>query len=237
MLIKRDLNLILPILCLLALVEILDIDLATMVGGFGLQYPLLSAFVKFALLGTLGEVIGLRICSGGYPLKGFGLLPKAVIWGLLGILIKIVFVIFASGVPTLLAQYGIEDAATLLSGPISTQKLIVALSVSVAMNLIFSPLLMTLHKITDLHIQQYQGRASSLIRPIAMSQILSQIDWQQLWSFVFKKTIPLFWIPAHTLTFLLPPEYRVLFAASLGVALGIILVLPAKRSVQLAGAQ
>ncbi|MBK5251987.1 MAG: hypothetical protein JJE29_05070 [Peptostreptococcaceae bacterium] len=44
-------------------------------------------------------------------------------------------------------------------------------------------------------------------------------------SFVLAKTIPFFWIPAHTLTFLLPGQYRVLAAAMLSIALGLILTL------------
>ncbi|WP_321415721.1 Mpv17/PMP22 family protein [uncultured Desulfobacter sp.] len=40
---------------------------------------------------------------------------------------------------------------------------------------------------------------------------------------MFKKTLPFFWIPAHTITFLLPPDFQVLFAAILGIVLGIIL--------------
>ncbi|MEH6470348.1 MAG: Mpv17/PMP22 family protein [Halopseudomonas sp.] len=236
MLIKSDFKLFLPIVCLLALAELLDLNLATLVGGLDQQYPLISAFVKFALLGTLGEVLGLRLSTGGYPLEKFGLIPKAITWGIMGVAIKIVFVIFASGVPALLVKYGIDDATSLLSGSVSAGKLIVAFSISVAMNVIFSPLLMTLHKITDLHIQQYQGSALSLIRPISVGRILNQIDWQQMWSFVFKKTIPFFWIPAHTLTFLLPPEHRVLFAALLGVMLGIILVLPGRGQPSLARA-
>jgi hypothetical protein len=43
------------------------------------------------------------------------------------------------------------------------------------------------------------------------------------WGFVFKKTIPLFWFPAHTITFLLPAHLQVLFAAVLSIFLGIIL--------------
>jgi hypothetical protein len=43
------------------------------------------------------------------------------------------------------------------------------------------------------------------------------------------KTIPIFWIPAHTITFLLPSEYRVLSAAFLSIALGTILAF-AKKS-------
>ncbi|NTV18536.1 MAG: Mpv17/PMP22 family protein, partial [Bacteroidales bacterium] len=41
--------------------------------------------------------------------------------------------------------------------------------------------------------------------------------------FVVGKTIPLFWIPAHTITFMLPDQYKVLFAASLSIVLGLIL--------------
>jgi hypothetical protein len=44
------------------------------------------------------------------------------------------------------------------------------------------------------------------------------------------KTIPLFWIPAHTITFSLPPEYRVLMASFLSIALGGILAFAKRRS-------
>lgn len=47
-------------------------------------------------------------------------------------------------------------------------------------------------------------------------------------NFVFKKTIPFFWYPAHTITFLLPGEMRVLFAAILGVVLGVLLAIAAR---------
>jgi hypothetical protein len=55
------------------------------------------------------------------------------------------------------------------------------------------------------------------------------LNWDRQWNFIFKKTIPLFWYPAHTITFMLPGEYRVLFAALLGVALGVILAIGAKK--------
>jgi hypothetical protein len=82
---------------------------------------------------------------------------------------------------------------------------------------------MTLHKITDTHIQQHQGRVKSLIIPMQVKNIISTLDWKRQWDFVFKKTIPLFWIPAHTLTFILPADFQVLFAALLSIALGLIL--------------
>jgi hypothetical protein len=61
-----------------------------------------------------------------------------------------------------------------------------------------------------------------------LGQVVAQIDWQDLVGFVCLRTIPSFWIPAHTVTFLLPPEYRVLYAAFLSIALGVVLAL-AKR--------
>ena len=56
-------------------------------------------------------------------------------------------------------------------------------------------------------------------------QIITHLDWDTQWNVVIKKTIPLFWFPAHTITFLLPAGLQVLFAAFLGVALGVILAL------------
>ena len=67
------------------------------------------------------------------------------------------------------------------------------------------------------------GSIKSLITPIPMTKIITGLNWNVQWNFVFKKTIPFFWIPAHTITFLLAPQYQVLFAALLGVMLGILL--------------
>ena len=58
---------------------------------------------------------------------------------------------------------------------------------------------------------------------------MQNLNWKVQWGFVFKKTIPLFWFPAHTITFLLPGEMRVLFAALLGVLLGVILSIAARK--------
>lgn len=62
-----------------------------------------------------------------------------------------------------------------------------------------------------------------------MGEIMQNLNWRVQWGFVFKKTIPFFWFPAHTITFLLPGEMRVLFAALLGVALGVILAVAARK--------
>ncbi|MEZ6853814.1 hypothetical protein [Halodesulfovibrio aestuarii] len=63
----------------------------------------------------------------------------------------------------------------------------------------------------------------SVIIPINMADRFKEIDWNIMWGLVLKKTIPFFWIPTHTITFLLPPDLRILFAAMLGLALNVIL--------------
>ena len=45
------------------------------------NHGLLMSFFKFAILGTFGEMLSLRIREGVYMKKGFGFLPKMLIWG------------------------------------------------------------------------------------------------------------------------------------------------------------
>ena len=158
-----------------------------------------------------------------YNRKGFGLFPRAVVWGFLGITIKIAFVIFAKGTPAFLEYLDLKNTAEIMKGDFSFEKLLIAFSISTAMNLIYAPVMMTLHKITDAHIISNSGNIKALIKKIKFAEILQNIDWQTHWHFVLKKTIPFFWIPAHTITFLMPSEFRVLFAALLGIVLGLIL--------------
>jgi hypothetical protein len=191
--------------------------------AFNHDHGIITSFFKFALLATLGEVIGLRIKTGNYYVKGFGILPRALVWGFIGITIKMAFVIFASGTPILLQYMGLNGAVDALQGPISAEKVFVAFSTSVAMNIVYAPVMMTFHKITDTHIIQTGGSLKGFFSPIPFSKIFINLNWNVQWNFIFKKTIPFFWIPAHTITFLLPPDYQVLFAAFLGIALGSIL--------------
>ena len=58
---------------------------------FNLEQGLLMSFIKFAILATLGEVIGLRIKTGNYHQIGFGILPRAIVWGFLGVSIYVAF--------------------------------------------------------------------------------------------------------------------------------------------------
>jgi hypothetical protein len=190
---------------------------------FNHAHGMVMAFVKFAILATMGEVIGQRIKTGKYFQPGFGIFPRMLVWGFLGVTIKMAFVIFTTGTPVLLDYLGMKDALTVLGGPLNAKKLLVALCTSAAMNIVYAPVMMTFHKITDIHILATGGTLSGFFKPIPIRKIFINLNWDVMWNFVFKKTIPFFWIPAHTITFLLPPDWQVLFAALLGIALGTIL--------------
>ncbi|HSA04522.1 MAG TPA: hypothetical protein P5145_02915 [Tenuifilaceae bacterium] len=192
---------------------------------YNANHGMIMSFIKFAILATFGEAIGLRIRTGNYNQKGFGLIPRAIVWGFLGLTIKLAFVLFATGVPVFLAYMGVENAPSVMKESLSLSKVLVAFSISAAMNIIYAPIMMTLHKVTDTHIVNNGGTILGLFKPIKFGEILSTINWKVQWSFVFAKTIPFFWIPAHTLTFLLPADFQVLFAAVLGIALGVLLAI------------
>ena len=191
------------------------------------KHGLLMSFFKFAILGTFGEMLALRIREGVYYKKGFGLLPKMLISGVLGVVIASAMTIFKTGTVKLLDGGFHFDgkAAEWFAGNLSWGKFFVALCVSVLMNTLFAPVFMTFHKITDIHIAETGGTLKGFFsQPLNIRETLSKkINWDIQYGFVFAKTIPLFWYPAHTITFLLPGTLQVLFAALLGVALGVIL--------------
>ncbi len=204
-------------------------------------HPYVLSYIKFALLATLGEVIGLRIREGVYNRKGFGILPRAFVWGFLGILIKMGFTIFGSGAPVMLASMGVEFPAQfggtggILKHSIlettSWLHVLAAFSVSTTLNFFFAPFFMTLHKITDEHINNTGGSFWKFIStPMPFGHYMQTLNWGVMWNFVFKKTIILFWIPAQTVTFMLNPEYRILFAAFLGIVLGVFMAIAALKS-------
>ena len=197
---------------------------------FNASHGYVTAFIKFAVLATFGEMLAARIRCGQYLPQGFGFVPRAVVWGLLGVTIQFAFKVFAGGVPPTLEDLGLKNASTALQGELGITRIFTAFAISVVMNLIYAPVMMTLHKVTDLHIQEYSGSVRALTHRIKVREIVSErIDWKQMWSFVYKKTIPFFWIPAHTISFLLPAAYRTLFAALLGIALGLILTVAVRK--------
>ena len=198
--------------------------------SFNAGHPFLLGFLKFAVLATMGEALGLRLREGMYNKPGFGLIPRAIVWGFLGITIVAAFKIFSAGGPALLKTLGIAGAAESLAGPMGGLRVLTAFTISLTLNTIYAPVMMTLHKITDTHIVNNGGTIAGLFRPLPIGEIMTGLNWRVQWNFIFKKTIPFFWIPAHTITFLLPVQFQVLFAALLGVALGVILAIGVIKS-------
>jgi hypothetical protein len=198
---------------------------------FNAAHALLMSFIKFAILATLGEVIGLRIKTGEYNQPGFGILPRAVVWGFLGMTVKIAFVIFGAGAPAFLEMIGMQNASEIIKGGLSPSKVLVSFTISTSLNLFYAPVLMTFHKITDIHIISNGGTLRGLFTPIKFSEIFPAINWEVQWDFVFKKTIPLFWIPMQTINFLLPTQYQILVAALLGIVLGVLLAVASQKSI------
>jgi len=227
--IRKDLLFFLGLSCFF-LPFLLFKDLSDAYFQINREHGLPMSFIKFFFLATLGELIGLRIKTGRYYYKGFGLFPRAIVWGFLGISIYMAFAIFASGTPVLLEKMGFHNATGILQSELSWRKAAVSFSIATALNLFYAPVLMTFHKITDTHILENGGTLRGFLRPVDFARIFSSINWDVQWNFVFKRTIPMFWIPAQTITFLLPEEYRVLFAAFLGIVLGIILAVAALKN-------
>jgi hypothetical protein len=178
-------------------------------------HPYVMGFGKFAVLATMGELLAIRIAMGEWK-RPAGVTYRGIIWGLIGVLIVLMFEIFSSGVAAAVSK------GLLWSGDVSTSKIWTAFWISSIMNFAFGPVFMTLHRITDTYIDLICGE-NTPPGDVKLSDVIARIDWQGLVSFVVLKTIPFFWIPAHTITFLLPPEYRVLMAAYLSIALGAIL--------------
>lgn len=181
------------------------------------QHPYTGGFIKFFILATMGELLAIRITSGAWNIP-CGIVYRAIIWGFLGMVIVLIFNVFASGVKGALSK-------GLLPGQGSN--FLFAFFVSSIMNMTFAPTMMAFHRITDTYIDLKYGNRRN---KITLGDVVLKIDWHGFISYALFKTIPFFWIPAHTITFLLPSEYRVLAAAFLSIALGALLAFAKKKT-------
>jgi len=171
---------------------------------FASNYIIIGGFIKFFVLATIGDFIGLRIKNGKWAKPNY-LLIKAFIWGFIGIVIVLMFGIFPQGVKYLQVEHILPFEGSIFA---------FALFTSVLMNLTFAPTMMAFHRLTDTYLNL---RVKN--KKVTFKDTVNDVNWHQFFSFIIIKTIPLFWIPAHTITFLLPSEYRIIFAAILGIFL------------------
>ena len=128
------------------------------------DHPYVAGFCKFALLATFGESLAQRLRSGRWLPEGFGLVPRAVVWGLLGVCITLAFAIFSAGAPAAMKSLGLDWAPAALAGPMGAKKVATAFAVSLTINTMFAPAMMVAHKVADLHLEHYGGRLESLRR-------------------------------------------------------------------------
>ena len=139
---------------------------------FNAAHGMMMSFFKFGILSTMGEMLGCRISTGNYVTPTFGILPRMIVWGLLGMGINMAMIIFSKGTPMFMEYMGMKDAVNSFTAAAFTMdKLWVALAVSVAMNTIFAPVFMTFHKITDAHIAAHGGSLKALVIPIPRQNV------------------------------------------------------------------
>ena len=177
-------------------------------------------FAKFAVLATAGELLAVRLAKKDWTLPSY-VWARFLIWGVIGVWITYMMKIFGAGVGALMANGLLPNPEHALLG-----SFVKAFFISATMNLSFGPTFMALHKCSDTYLDI---RASGKGK-ITLANVIHKVDWEKFASFTLLKTVPLFWIPAHTVTFMLPAEYQVAMAAALSVALGIILNLKRKKA-------
>lgn len=177
-------------------------------------HPLAMGFLKFALLATFGEHLKRRMSAGVHVFEPPAvLLARAAGWGLFGVWITAAFPVFSAGVEAL-ARDGLWPA-----GP----PLWLAFSKSLWINLLggYGYVMMLSHEWLNACIRE--------ARPVGLPAFAATLD-RAVWFGSVPRTIVLFWLPAHTVTFSLPGEWRILAAASLSVALGFLISAGGRRA-------
>lgn len=181
-------------------------------------HPYISGFLTFAILASMGDLLGKRIATGTYILEA-GFLLRTLVWGVIGWMVTLVFTVFMSGA-----------AAAQEAGLLPFPKQIIAQAIfgSSIMNLTFAPMMNTFHRVMDEFIEMKYKETEK--GKISFRRVLGEIDWVTFVTFNWLKVGIFFWIPVHSIVFLLPEEIRVIVAAFSSIALGVILSFAAKNT-------
>ena len=157
-------------------------------------YPIVTAMVQFAILGTLGDIFSKWIINRRIfiPFGAGILLLKMVEWSILAVCIKYAFTGFPGFVDSLISHSLLPEPGTIGR----------SFAISLSMNLQFGPFLVIAHRLLD-------------------NLIMREKNWNNLDKALL--TLIWFWIPAHTITFILPKPYQIGLAAVWSVILGLIL--------------
>ncbi len=158
------------------------------------KYPIYSAMLQFAILGTLGDIIAKWMQQGKIflPYKPTIIFLKMIEWAVIAVTIKYAFVGFKAFVNSLESHHLVPQLG----------KFGRAFAVSFSMNIQYGLFLVIFHRFLD-------------------NLIARQNNWKNIEKGMF--SLVWFWIPAHTITFMLPRPYQIGLAAVWSVVLGIIL--------------
>src|SRR5665648_324453 len=100
------------------------------------NHPYIMAFFKFMILASMGELLAIRIKVGKWN-KPIGMMYKALVWGLFGIIITLAFQLFSAGVTACQANGYLPGNGSNISFAFLTALL---------MNVFFAPIFMATHK-------------------------------------------------------------------------------------------
>jgi hypothetical protein len=184
------------------------------------NYPYIMGIIKIGLLGTMGELLSTKIVYGKWKIKNNFILQRAFIWGIFGFVFTFIFPLFALGTEQLIEKNLLFGFSNNFS-----DKYLQAFYTSLFMNIFFGFEMMVFHRITDILIDE-----NKLFKPWPLIRILKEFHWNSIIK-VILPSIFWFWIPAHTITFSIRPEFRIIMAAFLSIILGLILGINKKKTV------
>ncbi|SCP97348.1 hypothetical protein [Anaerobium acetethylicum] len=189
--------------------------------GFSTEHAYAGGFIKFFILASMGDMLGARVLNGEWRIpKGF--FWKAVVWGILGMMITLVFTVFMAGAA------GAQAGGKL---PWEGSQIAVAFFGSLIMNTTFGPMMYVYHKFGDMLVDMLiEKKEGTLQGKITIEAMVKRVDWQTLVGFSWVKSCLLIWTPCHTIVFLMAAEYRVLASAFLSILLGLLVASTKKAS-------
>jgi hypothetical protein len=176
--------------------------------------PFQMGFAKLFLLGTVGELLKMKIVKGTWALTH--IFERAFVWGVFGLWFTLAFPAFAGVVATLIGKGLWPGSVPPAEGADLGVRLWFAFSCSLWINILgmYALGMMVGHEYFN-HLIACRWRTWSTYA------FAEGADKKFLLGFLPKTLI--FWVPAHTLTYYLDPEWRVFSAAILAVVLGFLL--------------
>ncbi len=204
---KRTID-ILAILYIIIVLGLIFFNLEEFI-ALTVAFPLQMGFLKLGALATFGELVKIRRTTGKWDFRDWPL--KFIVWGLFGVWFTWVFALFAAGTIAI-----IKKGLWLDLGSVFT-----AFSTSLFMNLL------ALYAWPMMLVHEYCNKVIEKKKLVSFVEFGEKLD-KKTWFRFIPLTIVFFWLPAHTITFMLPEEFRVLMAALLSIALGFILTIKKK---------